>query len=162
MSKLFATIDNVIKWFIILSMALLVIVCMLAVLFRYTGSSLFWADEFMRYLFINVIFYGCPLLVYKKANIIVDITGMILSPAGQRKLSIINDLLFIAFGCYMAYISIPLVTMGVGQTSSAMEVEMAWIYLCMPIGFAMVAVNGLRLLSQDMKPATAMREGGSA
>jgi TRAP-type C4-dicarboxylate transport system permease small subunit len=159
-SKFFLLIDKVIEWFIILGLALLVIVCMTSVIFRYfIGSSIFWSDEFMRYLFVNVTFYGCPLLVYKKSHILVDITDMFFSPALRQKIIIMNDFLFVILGSYMAFASTPLVAMNMGNVSSAMGVQMSWIYLCIPVGFAMVAVNGLRLLSEDMKPAAAIRNG---
>ena len=153
MKKAFELIDKALEWAIILGMSILVIVCMFAVIFRYAGFSLFWADEFMRYLFINVLFLGCPLLVYKKSHIMVDITEMILSTSARRILTIINDVLFIVLGSVLVIYTIPMVTINANSVSSAMSVPMIWVILCMRVGFFMVAVNGLRLLIEDIKPA---------
>jgi len=147
LAKIFCAIDKITEWFIIFGMAALVVVCFMAVIFRsFIGSSLFWTDEFMRYLFVNVTFYGSPLLVYRKSHIIVNITDMIFPLRVRRILEIAVNVGLVVLGVSMMFITIPLVQMGMAQMSSAMRIRMGIVYLCMPVGFGMTAINGLRLL----------------
>ena len=160
MCKVFRGIDKLIEWIIIVGMIGLIIACFLGVFSRTViGSSLYWTDELMRYLFINVTFYGSPLLVYRKSHIVVDITDLIFPAKFRPALEVFTDVGLIIFGLVMAYLTLPLVEMGMMQRSSSMHIPMSIVYLCMPLGFLMTAVNGGRLLYDFAKSSKLQKEG---
>lgn len=148
--KAFDYINKALELFIMFAMGTLVIICFLAVFFRYfVGSSLFWADEFMRYLFVWATMLGSGLLVRKKAHITVDFTNMMFSVKSRKIVAYICYGGIVVLGVCLMILSFQLLKLGIGQQSSAMDIDMGYVYISFPIGFFMMAINGIMLIIEE-------------
>ena len=68
--------DKTLEFAITMMLAILVVTSFASVFFQVRLQySLFWADEFMRFLFIWTVFFACSLLVIQKSHIAVDLTS---------------------------------------------------------------------------------------
>jgi TRAP-type C4-dicarboxylate transport system permease small subunit len=148
--RLFDKIDKLIEYALRFMMAILVMVSLASVFCRFVISyPLFWADEFMRYIFIWVGMFASALLVIKKTHITVDFTDMVFPEKLRKIVRFICYVTVFVFMVFLCYFSLDLVKMGFSSLSPSMEINMGYVYLCMPISFALTAINAIRLIIKE-------------
>lgn len=104
---------------------------------RLFGSSLSWAEEFCRYLYIWSVFLSISYTIKKKIILKVDVLINFLPTSLRNLTEVLLHLINIAFFSFLGYYSIKTIE-GVRaslQTSPAMEIPMYLVYLIIPIGF---------------------------
>jgi len=128
-------------------LAATITVTLLQVVFRYgVESSLSWSEELARYLFIWLIFLGSASAVRRGQHMAVDVL-VLLVPSGLRRLLAILVLAVSAcfFGVIL-YTGLLLTENALHQTSTALEMSVAAVYVAAPIGAALALIhlfNGL-------------------
>lgn len=148
--KIFDNIDKVLQVLITVMTMVLVTVSFASVFSRFVlQHSLVWADEFMRYLFIWVVFFAGSILAINKAHITVDLTSLFIPKkyqtlAYRTGYGIVLVFLSILFGY-----SIKMVILSVDRLSPSMELPMAYVYLCLPIGIGLMIIAYVRLMVRD-------------
>lgn len=153
---------GVIRWIdqhleeFILSIFLVLIACvmMLQVIMRYVvGSSLSWAEEFCRYLFIWSSLLSIGYSIRKKTILRVDSLVEMLPSNLKRLLKIVAELVVLVFFAYLLTKSIPVVKMirDSGQTSPAMEIPMYVVYLSAVVGFLLAVIRSIQSLLETVK-----------
>jgi TRAP-type C4-dicarboxylate transport system permease small subunit len=132
-------------WTVILLTAVLAVMGFTTVVFRYVlQSSLFWGDEFLRYLMIWLVFLGGALAVRHRALITVDIFTQPLPHRARSRTAAAVFVVATIFLLTLAGISVELARRSAGTVSASMAIPMEWMYLVFPVGLSLMAVNTLR------------------
>ncbi len=145
MPRILHYLDLGLYWSVGLLLAVLTIVGFTTVVFRYVlHSSLFWGDEFLRYLQIWLVFLSAALAVRHRALITVDIFTQPLSHRVREYTAAVISGVSAIFLLALVYFSLELVRRSVGVVSASMGIPMAQMYLVFPIGLGLMAINTLR------------------
>ncbi len=103
------------------------------------GISIPWTEELARYSFIWLSFLGISIGVKRNKHMFVDFLKVKFPLTIQRKIEFIVDaLLIIIFAMSSIYgFNLFNKTMMLGQLTPALKIKMAYIYLALPVGFAL-------------------------
>jgi len=132
----FRKIQNIISS--IIGVALIGIMC---VVFMQTLTrhvifySLPWSEELSRYLFVIMIMLGINIAVSKDMMVRIDMIDNVLSEKGKRAFEIGGNIIALLIATIFFYSSIDLVSNGLVQKSSAMQISMSTIYIFVSLGF---------------------------
>jgi TRAP-type C4-dicarboxylate transport system permease small subunit len=153
---------KIVKWldehfeelFLCLFSSIMVIVIGFQVFMRYVlQDSLSWSEELARYCFIWLVYLGISLGAKKKRHMSVDIAFLAFKDQGKIILSMIGNLLFLAFALFVIIngyqVTIKLLTWG--QSSPALNLPVGLVYLAGPIGMGLTAIRLLQQLFQQIK-----------
>jgi TRAP-type C4-dicarboxylate transport system permease small subunit len=145
MQRILEVFDGALYWLVIVLTAILALMGFTTVIFRYVlQSSLFWGDEFLRYLSVWLVFLGAALATRHRALITVDIFTQPLSHRLREYLAAAVAAVSTVFLIVLALLSLELVRRSVGTVSASMAVPMQYMYLVFPIGLGLMAINMLR------------------
>jgi TRAP-type C4-dicarboxylate transport system permease small subunit len=145
LQRILHRLDRGLYWLVCILMAGLAAMGFTTVVFRYVlHSSIFWGDEFLRYLSIWLVFLGTALATRHRALITVDIFTQPL-PHRLREytaaaVAALAALFLLALGAF----SLGLVRGSVGTVSASMGIPMEYMYLVFPVGLGLTALNMLR------------------
>ncbi len=131
----------------------------LQVIMRYVmQDSLSWSEELARYVFIWMVNIGISYGVKKNRHISIDFLNTILPEKKAAILSIVADILFIVFSCYMIFYGGEVVRrIGItGQSTPALEIPMKYVYCALPVGFFLVSI---RLIQSIVGKISLMTQG---
>ena len=95
--------------------ALILIACFVLfvnVVLRALGYSLKWAEELTRYIIVWVTFIGGSMCIQDGTHVGIDVLPSRLGPKGKLILSIIINLISLAFVAVMAYLGVEMVMPG--------------------------------------------------
>src|SRR5690606_34234179 len=111
------------------------------------NSSLSWSEELARYCFIWLVYIGISYGVKMQRHIKVDALLHFLKDRQKIYLSLIANLIFLAFSIFIVIYGydISRQLLGWGQTSPALHIPMGIVYLATPVGFA---ITSIRLIQQ--------------
>lgn len=131
--------------FLFLLSAITVAVVFLQVFMRYVmGSSLSWSEELARYSSIWLIYIGISYGVKKNRHIKVDaFVSLIKDKRGKLVISIISNLLFLVFAIFVVFRGYIVFKklLEFGQTSPALQIPMAFVYLAAPFGMGLTVIR---------------------
>ena len=145
MSRILAWYDAGLYWAVIVLTAVLAVMGFTTVVFRYVlQSSLFWGDEFLRYLMIWLVFLGGALATRHRALITVDIFTQPLPYRVRAGTTAAVFAVATVFLLALAAVSVELARRSMGTVSASMGIPMEWMYLVFPVGLGLMAVNTLR------------------
>jgi len=97
---------------------------------------IYWAEEFVRYLMVWLIFMGASQVTLWGGHVAVDTVPRALSKRGNAILAFIVNVICILFCVVLAYLSVKQMmrVKGAGQISPALEIPMWIAYLSIPTG----------------------------
>jgi len=151
-------IDRAFTW-ILFKLCIILFFVMIAAVFgqvvmRYAFSSpLSWSDELARYAMVWLAMLACALCSRQSQHI--TLMGVEFgSPQFVRFLRIGSAVLVCAILALLVWISWDLASRATRQTTPGLGLSMAWVYACLPIGFA------LMILGQILGLLTASETGG--
>jgi len=135
---------------------LMSIACFVQILFRYALKlPLPWTEELARFLFVWVVFIGGAVDVKGKVHVGIDNFVEKLKLKPKRMVYTISYMLCIVMSAVISYYGFIVVQRMVGQASPAMRISMSYVYLAIPLGFLVSALNfiylGLDLYMQPSK-----------
>ena len=146
--KLLDGFDRLVCWAIMLAMALMVAVVSVQVLLRYGfNSSLDWADDIGRLLFVTSVFLAVPIGIRHNAHISIELLVARLSTGAQGGLARFVALLSAGM---MALIAWYTVRVAAGQWSEMMptlDMSTAWFMVPVAFGSAHSALHLLRIVA---------------
>lgn len=135
------------KYLLVVLLSSTVILIAFQVFMRYVmENSLSWTEELARFLFIWMVYIGISYGVKERRHIRVDAALHLLPKKAQKLIRIFADVLFIVF-CILIIKQGLLVAMGLykfGQTSPALSIPMAYVYLASPVGLSLTAIRLLQ------------------
>ncbi len=148
MERLFRKFIDLVEWWAVLLLVLMVAIVCFGVFFRYVlNASLVWYDEFASYLLVWLTFYGCIVASYRKRHIGFDVVVSRFRPAIRRIFDFIAECFVLAFQIVLFYYGWVLVEkMGGESAVSLPSVKMAWVYSVLPVsGGLMLLISLIRL-----------------
>lgn len=119
---------------------------MIAVLVQVGGRYVFnysisQASEIATFCQIWLVLLGAGVAVARGQHVAIDMVPAALPLNGARAAMLAITAVILAFLAVLAHGSEPLIRMGGFQTSPALRVPMSYIYLCLPIGAAYMALE---------------------
>ena len=150
MERLFRRLIELVEWWAVLLLMLMVAVVTLGVFFRYfLNASLVWYDEFASYLLVWLTFYGAVVASYRRRHIGFEIAVSKLQPNARRIADIVAESFVLVFQAVLFYYGWLLTrTMGDETAVSLVWIKMSWVYSVLPItGGLMFLISLVRLVN---------------
>jgi TRAP-type C4-dicarboxylate transport system permease small subunit len=133
-------VDAVIRWMIIGLMFVMTVVVFTQIFFRYVFNvPLGWSEELARFSFVWVSFLGASALmrVREHINVTVFIDFM---PARLRAVCVLMANLCALICVYFFFVGgIELTRNEWGQLAPALQIQMGWVYMAIPIAATLMA-----------------------
>lgn len=131
-------------------MATIAILVGLGVVLRYVfNNPLTWAEEFVITLFVWSVMLGVPSALRSRMHIRIDFVIIRLSNRGRRLMGRIACLAGLCIMCAAVYAGYTH-TVGVWTSKTPMlGYSMGWIFLAMPVGFALTLFHGIMILVEE-------------
>jgi TRAP-type C4-dicarboxylate transport system permease small subunit len=144
-------VNWLVGWLLASLMLVMVVLISWQVFARYVvGNSLSFSEEVSRFSMVWMAMLGAAYAYRYGALIAVDLLTVLSGPLLSRVLR----LAVAAASCVFAYV---LLTEGwaitervAGQTAPSTRVSMAWLYAAMPAGAALVLLNAVAIIAEDL------------
>ena len=125
---------------------LLFSIMMIAVLVQVGGRYVFnysiaAATEIATFSQIWLVMLGSGIAMARRQHVAIDLLPAQLPLPLARAASVLIAILTVSFLAVLAYGSLPLLRLGMMQTSSAMQMPMWIMYVCMPVGAAYITLE---------------------
>lgn len=146
--KIERSIQSFMKWVLFLILGGMTFVVFMGVFFRYVlKAPLPWSEELARYLMIWGASLGSYVAFREGAH--VGVTFIIDRFGGKTGIFLkrVSQLILIIFVVIVVKEGFNLVFKLKGQTSPAMEIPMGLAYLAIPVGFLLILLEALMMIS---------------
>lgn len=147
--RFFRRVIDLVEWWAVCLLVLMVVVVSLGVFFRYVlNAALVWYDEFASYLLVWLTFYGSVVAYYWRRHIGFDLVVNGLLPTTRRIVDLIGEGCILGFQVVLFYFGWFLTRKMGDETAVSLEwVKMGWVYSVLPItGGLMLVISLLRLI----------------
>ena len=161
MERLLRRFIDLVEWWAMFLLVLMVALVALGVFFRYVlGASLAWYDEFASYLLVWLTFYGAGAASYRGRHIGFDVVVNRLMPSTRRMIKIVAELFVLGFQVVLFYYGWLLTQkMGDETAISLPWVKIAWVNAVLPVTGALLLLLSLARLVALLSGRT-MTQGG--
>ena len=143
-------VAEIIKYLTAIMLAAMAILVFGNVLMRYfMNSSVTWAEEVSRFVFIWMIFLGAIIAFKDNEHLGVDTIVSRLSLRGRRRLFIVNSLIICATMALTFHGSIGLTILNADQSSPAIGLPYAYIYasgIVISLGIGLISIYRVVML----------------
>lgn len=131
-------------------------------LYTYTGIpfSTPWAEELGRFMMVGSVFLGGAVATYRLRLIGVDAFIGMVPEHVARWLRMVAHVLTLMLALLLAWKSVRLIELGMRQTSPAMEMPMAYIYVFMFIGCVLMSMNTFMHVIKELLNVEISQQGG--
>jgi len=147
LGRLFRFLDWIFESVTFVTFALAIVVMFLQVVLRYVfGTSIMWAEEFSRIMFVWIVYMGTPIVIIKNANIEVDYYTQFLPSSFRKYLKIVLYVIASVFLLYIAYLGTLMVNQHLHMNAHTMPISQAVWYIPIAVGFLMMAINMIRVV----------------
>jgi len=132
------------RYLIIVIVAIIAIILIAAVVFRYgLNSALSWAEESSKYLMVWLTFIGTPVALRHFGHINIDLLFKILPPRAQQVLHFIVSLIICFTMGIVFWKGVGFTELGARQVASSFNISMFYMYVAVPIGAALTFLVAL-------------------
>lgn len=103
--------------------------------------SLGWSEELSRFFFVWLVYISAALAAKHRRHIRVELIDQFLPRSISKWAGVLSDLLWITYALIVASqgYKVAMMIMGHGQLSPAMQLQVGWVYMIIPFGFALIA-----------------------
>lgn len=120
----------------------IIVLIFIQVITRYVFSySLTWSEELSRYLFVWMIFLSLNLTIRDNLPIRIDFIDEFLPTKPKKVIGIFVKILTSIILIVFSFSAYKLTLLGTSSTSPALNVPLIFIYIAMPIGYALSFVE---------------------
>ncbi|HKU85541.1 MAG TPA: TRAP transporter small permease [Casimicrobiaceae bacterium] len=145
--RLLDAVDRVVSWVIIAAMAVLTIVVVVQVFYRYVlNDSIRWGWDIPRLCFIWVLMLSIPLGIRYNAHVGIDIVVQRLSPATQRAILVFNAFFMLVLSATAAYYGVILAKDTMDQMMPGINLSVGLFYVGLAIGQIHTCMHVARIL----------------
>ncbi len=130
----------------LLLLAMVVLVSMQVMLRYIFGTGVFWAEEFVRYAYIWLIFFGSVIAIRQNAHIGLDLVTEKLPLKPRRVIYCLGDVLIMFFLLIQTIYGLDIIIKTKGMLSSTLRMPMSWVYYVFPLSGILMLIEMLRLL----------------
>lgn len=124
-----------------------------------------WNEELIRFVFVWFVYLGAVLGVQRKGHIRI-VSFLRLLPTGRpRQIALItSDVVWLAFNIAVVIIALPLLERFARfpQLSPVLRIDTWWIYLVVPVSFALMSARLVQLYIREGPPQDIPAEGPEA
>lgn len=146
-----------------LMILLMSVIVVLQVWFRYViKGSLPWSEESARYLMIWLGFLGASRAFRQERHIGMTALVGLLPEKPRRTCLFVMHILAAGLMIFLAYLGFSLLPGVAPETTPALRISLAWIYLAIPVGMVLCAIQVAVLAVKDLVPAQAKTGGNSS
>jgi C4-dicarboxylate transporter DctQ subunit len=138
------------EWAMVVLLAGISLSLLLQIIMRYVfNAALSWSEEFARYCFVWSTFISIGYSIKKSTMLRIDIVVQYLPRSWRKPLDIFVEFFVLAFFGLMLYNSVFVVQRIArsGQTSPAMGLPMAAIYVSLIVGFVLAVARGIQKIT---------------
>ncbi|HOX11290.1 MAG TPA: TRAP transporter small permease [Spirochaetia bacterium] len=129
-------------WIAILAAAVMSVLVILQVVFRYAiQSSLSFSEELARFLFVWTAFLGSAVALAKRAHVSIEIVVAHLPRKLKRGAILVTNGLGAIFFLILIVYGILMTIRTLDQTSAAMELSMGFVYVVVPLSGLIMLMN---------------------
>lgn len=137
-----ARVNDSVRVLVVLAYAALIVNVSAAVFFRYVmNSSLVWAEELARYLFVWITFLAAGLGAGQNIHIGMDYLLSKLGDPARRWAQIAINCGVIVFLGVLIVVGVELAQFGTRSPSMLLGVRMSYVYAAVPIGALVMLLN---------------------
>ena len=111
----------------------------------FLGDPAGWTEEIARYFLVAVVFIGASMSVRKNNHIQVDVFYRFMPRLLARAMSLLVDLIRIAFFGYAAWLNWLLLERIGSQRMAIVELPMGWVFGAMLFGFILMFLRSLQV-----------------
>jgi TRAP-type C4-dicarboxylate transport system permease small subunit len=127
------------------------IVILLQVLFRYgLGGALTWSEEAARFMMIWMTFLVAPVAYRRGANVSFDIMISKLGGRPHETLKLLINLLIVLLVVTFFIETFGLIERSLVMKASTLPVQMAWIYMILPVSMTFMLLVAIELIIQNV------------
>lgn len=141
------------KWFLIVSLIVMVLVTFMQIVLRWFNAATVWAEEFSRYVMLYQVWVGASYAAHEDAHI--RITALIgkLTGGRRRGMDLVVLTLWLLFALWLTVEGCVLVgkIAAMGQVSSAMRIPMTIPYASVPIGGALMTIRLVQKIVERLR-----------
>jgi C4-dicarboxylate transporter DctQ subunit len=131
--KLKKGIEKAIDGIVIFFFCLIGIVAMAQIIMRFIfNRPFFWAEEFLRLVFVWVCYIGWTLASRNKSHICITTVISHLPPIGRKCMETLNAFLVILFSLFMVWFGIKMAEVGALNKAVTLPVSFALVYAIAP------------------------------
>jgi TRAP-type C4-dicarboxylate transport system permease small subunit len=136
------------RWVSIVLVALIAIVVIAAVFWRYVlNNSLAWAEDLAKFLMVWLAFIGAPLGFRHGAHVAISLVPARAPEVLKRVARAVVHLVVLSLMAVLTWYAWIFAWNGRTQVALTVgDVSMFWIFVCMPIGAALMALVALEAL----------------
>jgi TRAP-type C4-dicarboxylate transport system permease small subunit len=134
-------------------LALFTVVVAYQVFSRYVDfvPRFIWTEEISRFSFIWMLFLGTAVAVRKKRHFVIDLFPAHIQERYGRLLDLFVLLIILAVAVSMVVGGVHFVEMGLKRISTTSGIQLAWIYLSIPVSGASIILFSLEQLWDILK-----------
>ncbi len=114
------------------------------------NSSLTWSDQACRYLFCVTTFMGAAICVRDASHITIDILAEILPKRFLKYQAVVVSVLIFAVSILLAITGWQLAVRNLGQDTTTLPLTMGTIYMMIPISSAIMSINAVRVIYDNI------------
>lgn len=139
------------KHFGVLLVAVMTIMVLIQVFFRYVlNNSFVWTEEVARFMMVWMTFIAAPVAYRKGANVSLDIVRNLFKGRLHAFIGILIEIAALATLCLFFYKSLGMFERGINIRASSIEISMAYVYVSMPIGLLLTAIVNVEIILKDI------------
>jgi TRAP-type C4-dicarboxylate transport system permease small subunit len=132
-AKIKKGIEKAIDWIVIFSFCVIGIVAIAQIIMRFIfNRPFFWAEEFLRLVFVWVCYMGWTLASRNKSHICITTVVSRFPPMGRKCMETFNSVLVIAFSFFMIWFGIKMAEVGALNKAVTLPVSFAAVYAIVP------------------------------
>ena len=141
------------KWFLIVSLIVMVLVTFIQIVLRWFNAATVWAEEFSRYVMLYQVWVGASYAVHEDAHIRITALICKLSGGRRRGMDLVVLTLWLLFALWLTVEGCVLVgkIAAMGQVSSAMRIPMTIPYASVPIGGALMTIRLVQKIVERLR-----------
>jgi len=149
MERIFRRFIDLVEWWSVLLLTLMVLLVALGVFFRYVlNSALAWYDEFASYLLVWLTFCGAVVVSHRHRHIGFEVILGRMMPNTRKIMEVVAEFFVLGFQVVLFHYGWLLTHKMGDETAVALAwVKMRWVYSVLPItGGLMLVISIDRLL----------------
>jgi TRAP-type C4-dicarboxylate transport system permease small subunit len=140
--------DRVVTTLVVVAVTVMLGAALVGTVSRYLPflPSISWGEEVTRFAGIWAVFLVAGLTIRQGAHLGVDFLTTTFPPRARTLVHLVNGVLILAFSGLLLVYGLRLAADNAGQYSPALEWSMGAVYLCIPIGAALMIVEGIGVM----------------
>jgi len=138
--------DVLVMW----TVAIIAVLLGLGVILRYVfNNPLTWSEEFVVTLFVWSVMFGIPSALRSRMHIRIDVLILRLKPQARRWVGMLACVAGAVILAAAVYAGVSYTLNVWGSNTPMLGYSMGWIFISMPIGFALTLLHGAIILIDE-------------